>query len=401
MANLVRYGSSGDDVLELQKKLNQTGNYSLEEDGVYGAATQAAVRDYQQKNNLSVDGVAGDETWGSLNSIQSAEDTTETPEEPVDTTPDYSKYQYDPSGNEAYQQAMQALQQAQQQMPTYQGTYDEQLDALYDKIVNREDFSYDMNEDAFYQQAVDQYTQQGEMAMMDTMGQAAALTGGYGNTYAQNVGQQAYNAQLRELAALAPEYYQMALDRYDREGDQLLEQYSLTGDLADREYGRYQDALNAHWQNISYLKGEADDAYNRGADNWYNAWQMGTEADSTAYAKQQEAYDRLVSMMTNLGYTPTKEELAAAGMSDAHAKLYMDLYKKPSGRYYGGSALKDDDTTGPSKTDKFISTFMTTDQAVSRGIGAVSWKAMFEDKVDSSNLTAEEIAYLESYYGIE
>ena len=54
----VSYGSQGSDVTELQKLLNNNG-YSLDVDGIFGDNTQAAVKDYQQKNNLDVDGIVG------------------------------------------------------------------------------------------------------------------------------------------------------------------------------------------------------------------------------------------------------------------------------------------------------------------------------------------------------
>ena len=59
------YGSRGDEVKRLQTALNAQG-YGLSVDGVYGAKTQAAVRDYQSKNSLAVDGVAGPLTQGKL-----------------------------------------------------------------------------------------------------------------------------------------------------------------------------------------------------------------------------------------------------------------------------------------------------------------------------------------------
>ena len=52
------------------------------------------------------------------------------------------------------------------------------------------EFKYNVNADPLYQQYKDQYIQGGKLAMMDTMGKAAALTGGYGSTYGQQVGQQ-------------------------------------------------------------------------------------------------------------------------------------------------------------------------------------------------------------------
>ena len=54
----VKKGSKGSSVEELQKLLNQNG-YSLSVDGVFGSNTQAAVRDYQRKNGLAVDGIVG------------------------------------------------------------------------------------------------------------------------------------------------------------------------------------------------------------------------------------------------------------------------------------------------------------------------------------------------------
>ena len=70
----VGYGSTGSAVSKLQTVLNQHG-YDLAVDGIFGVKTQAAVRDYQKKNGLRmVDGIAGDETWGSLLASPTAEE---------------------------------------------------------------------------------------------------------------------------------------------------------------------------------------------------------------------------------------------------------------------------------------------------------------------------------------
>ena len=74
------------------------------------------------------------------------------------------------------------------------GQYGQQMQEALDAIRKRKKFSYDLNGDALYQQYKDKYVQQGKQAMQDTMGQAAALTGGYGSTYGQAVGQQQYDA---------------------------------------------------------------------------------------------------------------------------------------------------------------------------------------------------------------
>ena len=126
----------------------------------------------------------------------------------------------------------------------YQSQYRDQIQGLYDRIANRKDFTYDVNADAMYQQLKDQYVQGGRMAMMDTMGQAQAMTGGYGNSYAQGVGQQAYQGYLQGLNEQVPNLYQMALNRYIQQGDQMLDQYSMLTSQDAQDYARWQDQQN-------------------------------------------------------------------------------------------------------------------------------------------------------------
>lgn len=62
----LRRGSSGDEVTAIQKRLKQWGYYTGVIDGVYGPATEKAVRYFQQKNGLAVDGVVGEKTAAAL-----------------------------------------------------------------------------------------------------------------------------------------------------------------------------------------------------------------------------------------------------------------------------------------------------------------------------------------------
>ncbi len=62
----LRRGSTGDDVTAVQKRLKQWGYYSGAVDGVYGYATERAVRWFQQKNGLTVDGVVGEKTAAAM-----------------------------------------------------------------------------------------------------------------------------------------------------------------------------------------------------------------------------------------------------------------------------------------------------------------------------------------------
>ena len=54
-------------IKKLQLMLNQRGGFPvLVEDGVFGSSTEAALRRYQQNENLTVDGIVGKQTWTSL-----------------------------------------------------------------------------------------------------------------------------------------------------------------------------------------------------------------------------------------------------------------------------------------------------------------------------------------------
>jgi hypothetical protein len=140
----------------------------------------------------------------------------------------------------------------------YQSQWQAQLDDAMNKILNREKFSYDLNGDVLYQQYKDKYIKQGKMAMGDAIGQASAMTGGYGNSYAQSVGQQAYQAQLENLNDIVPELWQMAYDQYNQEGQDLYNQYAMLGDRENMDYGRYRDSMSDWLTERDYLTGRYD-----------------------------------------------------------------------------------------------------------------------------------------------
>lgn len=204
--------------------------------------------------------------------------------------------------NEGVYQA--ALDAGQQQKPTYAGTFDQQLADLYQQISTRPGFEYDVNADPLYQQYKDQYIQQGKLAMRDTMGKAAALTGGYGSTYGQQVGQQTYDAYLQNLSAAIPELYGVAYGKYKDDGDNLLKLYGLVGDQRDTEYGRFRDEMKDWESNREYQRQVENEEYNRR-----------TAEQRASEQRQQQLYSNLYAMIKASGYMPTDAELQAAGMT--------------------------------------------------------------------------------------
>ena len=63
---LSKYGSRGTEVRTIQEKLKRWGYYSGSVDGIYGTQTVAAVKKFQQKNGLTVDGIAGAKTLAAM-----------------------------------------------------------------------------------------------------------------------------------------------------------------------------------------------------------------------------------------------------------------------------------------------------------------------------------------------
>ena len=59
-------GSTGSVVRQIQTKLKSWGYYSGSVDGIYGSATEQAVRAFQKKNGLTVDGKAGPKTLAAM-----------------------------------------------------------------------------------------------------------------------------------------------------------------------------------------------------------------------------------------------------------------------------------------------------------------------------------------------
>lgn len=111
---------------------------------------------------------------------------------------------------------------------------------------NTNRFTYDLDGDALYQQYRDRYIQNARRSMQDTMGQAASLTGGYGSTYGQAVGQQAYDETMRGLTDLIPQLEENAYGKWKDQQALTQQQYSnLSAAIMNTGYVPNADELEA------------------------------------------------------------------------------------------------------------------------------------------------------------
>ena len=171
----------------------------------------------------------------------------------------------------------------------YQSQHQSTIDGLMDQIINRKDFSYDFNADPLYQQYKDNYIQQGNQAMMNTMANAATLTGGFGNSYATAAGAQVNQQYLQGLNDVIPELYNAAMDKYNMDTDKMVSQYGVAVDADERAYGRYADAL-ANWQaNRDYLYGQYRDSV--GQDQYQEQFDYTKQQDAQAYQQWLDQFN--------------------------------------------------------------------------------------------------------------
>lgn len=202
----------------------------------------------------------------------------------------------------------------------YSSRWTAQRDQALEKLNNREGFSYSPDSDALYRQYRDNYVNQGKRAMADTMGQAAALTGGYGNSYAVTAGEQAYQNYLSQLNSAMPELYQLALDTYLREGEEMADTYDRLSDLEQEDYSRYRDTLGDYTDQRDYLA----DTYRDERDTDYSRYESDRDF---AYQQSRDAEEDR-QWQAEFDYQLQQDALAASGSSSSSG----------SGRSSGGSS---------------------------------------------------------------
>lgn len=159
-------------------------------------------------------------------------------------------YQQSQQVSDAYNRLQNALNNA---PGAFKSNYTQSLNNLYNQIMNRKGFQYNMNNDAMYQAYKDQYTQQGKQAMKDTIAQGAALTGGYQNSYANTAGSQAYQAYLQRLNEIVPQLQQNAYQMYKDETSDLYNKANLTKGLYDTDYQHYRDKKSDYYTDRDYF----------------------------------------------------------------------------------------------------------------------------------------------------
>lgn len=177
----------------------------------------------------------------------------------------------------------------------FESKYEGQISDILDNILNRPKFSYtaeDMTNDDLYKMYRDQYMRQGNLAMRDTMGNAASLTGGYGNTYASAAGQQAYDNYVSMLNDKALDFYDRAYQRYNDEGQNLYNQMNVVTGLDNTDYQRHRDTVSDYYNDLNYYNGRYNQEYGYDYGQYQDQVAADQWAQEFAFQKQQAAQEQ-------------------------------------------------------------------------------------------------------------
>lgn len=227
--------------------------------------------------------------------------------------------------------------------------YQAQIDDLLNRIYGDKGFSYtaeDLQNDDLYKMYAQQYQQSASRAMRDTMGQAQAASGGYGSTYAQQVGQQAYDQTMSGLNDKALDFRDRAYQTYLNNQSNRYNQLNAFQTQDNTDYGRYRDTV-ADWQAdrnyyLGALQGEqANDLniYSANNNNYYNALgalqgNYQTENANDQWLAQYEMNKQAQDYENML----TQQKIEQGGYDTLLAKLqYEDYLKKRKAAASGSS----------------------------------------------------------------
>ena len=381
----IGWGSNGDDVKRWQEYLNTKG-YGLTVDGNFGNKTREATINYQRSKGLTTDGIVGNKTWATYAAPTASGTATASAALTSFAYPDYKESDDVVALGKKASDAESAVAGYGDFNFSKQGEYD----TILDQYKNRKDFTYDFNADALYQMYKDKYISQGKMAMADAMGQASAMTGGYGNSYAATVGNQAYQAQLQNLNDVIPELYQLAYDKYNQEGQDMLNKAALLGEERNFEYGKWGDGYNMVMNDRDYYGTKYDNA---------KAFDYDEYATNKSLAYQQHA-DDIENEQWDKMYELEKNGNTSSGSSSSGS----DSTSKPKNE---GSTTKYE-AVNTVNTSSFKSAIRTRSE-FNRGTNSdktkyKTYEAYIDGKLDewysSGKLNESEVATLIKYYGL-
>ena len=215
--------------------------------------------------------------------------------------------------------------------PAYESQYADQLNSALSNVTNRQEFTYDPLQDANYQALAKVYKKQGEQAAKNTLGDAAALNGGYGSSYAVTASQQARNDYNQMLASQIPALQEAAYNRYLNNYSMDVTALNALRDADESAYGRYRDDVSdSQWKFGVDYQGYRDTVAD---DQWKQSFDRDKYESDRAY-NYQVSRDKVTDKQWAQEFALQKKSAAARSRSGSSGSVN---YLSSNGSSGGGS----------------------------------------------------------------
>lgn len=192
----------------------------------------------------------------------------------------------------------------------FQSQYSNEIQNILNTIQNRPQFNTDdVFKSDLYTTMRQQAIQNGQKSMRDTMGSAQAATGGYGSTYAQAAGQQAYDNALANFNNTTLDIYDRVYNQYLQEGQELYNQLNMYNNQDSIDYNRYRDTVADYQTDRNYYAGRYDSSWNQDMSQYQQDQAMRQWAENYAYQKTQDALAQQ-NWQTQFDYQKQQDALA-------------------------------------------------------------------------------------------
>lgn len=218
--------------------------------------------------------------------------------------------------------------------PTYENAFAQQQKDLLDRILNREDFSWNKETDPQWSSYKKSYLREGDRATANALAQASAASGGRPSSYAVNAATQAGDYYATKLNDMIPTLYQQAYERYLDEYNMKLKDLNAVNQQEQLDYAKYLDRLGQFNTDRGFAYQNYADDYDRLRSQLADV-QGQDQIDYARYldevSRQQTAQDSIRSQVDAIlaaGGSPSANLVSESGYSSEYVKALEDAYRK-------------------------------------------------------------------------
>lgn len=218
--------------------------------------------------------------------------------------------------------------------PTYENTFAQQQKDLLDRILNREDFSWNKETDPQWSSYKKSYLREGDRATANALAKASAASGGRPSSHAVNAATQAGDYYATKLNDVIPTLYQQAYERYLDEYNMKLKDLNTVNQQEQLDYAKYLDRLGQFNTDRGFAYQNYADDYDRLRSQLADV-QGQNQIDYARYldevSRQQTAQDSIRSQVDAIlaaGGSPSANLVSESGYSSEYVKALEDAYRK-------------------------------------------------------------------------